>query len=159
MAGAMYRQVGFSLLELIAVLVVIGILAAVAAPRMDHGSGIREFGFAALVLSDLRIAQYRARADRCPVRVTVASSGFAIEQRTTLCSGAFNRDVARSGESGATLGGVPPEGMTLAATPAVFYFDPSGAAVGNVGGAAVDVVVAIGSRQIDVVGATGYAAF
>lgn len=155
----MCRQAGFSLLELIAVLVIIGILMTVAAPYMDHGNGIRELGFAERVLSDLRIAQHRARADQCPVRVTFSSTGFVVEQRATLCSGSFNRDVAGSGESGASLGAAPPEGMALASSPAVFYFDPSGAAVGSVGGSAVDVAITVGSRQVDIVGATGYAAF
>ncbi len=155
----MSRQAGLSLLELLAVLVIIGIVAAFAAPYMDHGDGIRELGFAERVLSDLRIAQRRAHADGCPVRVTVSASQFTVEQRNALCSGSFDRDVARSGEAGAWLGGAPPEGMALASSPATFYFDPSGAAVDSVGGSTVDVAITVGSRQIDIVGATGYAAF
>lgn len=154
----MSRQAGLSLLELLAVLVIVGIVAAVAAPYMDHGSGIRELGFAERVLSDLRIAQRRARVDRCPVRVSFSSTQFTVEQRSALCSGSFNRDVARSGEAGASLGGAPPEEMALAASPSTFYFDPSGAVLDSVGGSAVDVAITVGSRQIDIVGATGYAA-
>ena len=159
MIRAMPRQPGFSLLELVAVLLLVGILVAVAAPRLGADGGLRELGFAETLLGDLRLAQRRARADRCPVRVTISSSGYVVEQRAALCSGAFDRPVARTGEAGSSLAGAPPTGMTLAASPAVFYFEESGATVASLGGAAVDVAITTGARQIDVVGATGYAAF
>lgn len=150
---------GFSLIELVAVLVILGIAVAIAAPRMDGGSGIRELGFAAQLLSDLRFAQRRAEADGCEVRVAISSSAVDIEQRATLCAGPFNRAVAALDAAGATLGEAPPEGLSLAANPATFYYDSSGRVLDGVGGTPVDVTITVGARQIDVTGATGYARF
>ncbi len=142
-----------------AVLVVLGMLLAIAAPRLDTGRGVRELGFAEQVLADLRFAQRRADADRCEVRVAVSSTAVAISQRSALCSGPFNRPLAVIGAEGMSVGGSPPEGMSLSASPAVFYFDGAGRAVDSVGGAPVDVVITVGSRQIDLTGATGYATY
>ena len=94
--GAKDNNRGFSLVELIAVLVVLGILLVLAAPRMDGGSSVRELGFAGQLLADLRLAQRRAEADACDVRVTITPTSVAIFQRASLCSGAFNRPVAAS---------------------------------------------------------------
>lgn len=155
----MPRLSGFSLIELTAVLVVLGILLALAAPRLDADRGVRELGYAEQVLSDLRFAQRRADADRCAVRVAVSSAAITISQRAALCSGPFNRPVAAIGADGLSVGGSPPEGITLAASPAVFYFDATGRAVDSIGGTPVDVVITVGLRQIDLTGATGYASF
>lgn len=156
----MHRASGFSLIELTAVLVVLGILLAIAAPRLDSGRGVRELGFAEQVLDDLRFAQRRADADRCEVRVAVTSAAVTISQRSALCSGPFNRPVAAIGAEGLSVGGSPPpEGMTLSASPAVFYFDGAGRAVDSVGGAPVDVIITVGLRQIELTGATGYASY
>jgi MSHA pilin protein MshC len=150
---------GFSLLELVAVLLVLGILLAVAVPRLDDGRGLQELGYSEEVLSALRIAQRRAQADRCEVRMTFTAGGFAVDQRASLCSGPFNRPVAATAEANATLGAAAPSGMTLSAVPAVFWFDAEGRAVGSVGGAPVDVAIVVGLRQIQVAGTTGYASF
>ena len=155
----MRRASGFSLIELTAVLVVLGILLAIAAPRMDAGRGVRELGFAEQVLADLRFAQRRADADRCEVRVAVSSAAVTISQRSALCSGPFNRPVAEIGLAGTAVGGSPPEGLLLSASPAVFYFDGAGRAVDSVGGAPVDVTITVGLRQIELTGATGYASY
>lgn len=155
----MNRDAGFSLIELTAVLVVLGILLAIAAPRLDAGRGVRELGFAEQVLADLRFAQRRAEADRCEVRVAVTSGAVTIAQRSALCSGAFNRALAGIGADGTTPGGSPPEGLSLSASPSVFYFDGAGRVVDSVGGTPVDVVISVGLRQIDLTGATGYASY
>lgn len=150
---------GFSLVELIAILVVLGILLALAAPRMDGGRGVRELGFAGQLLSDLRLAQRRAEADACEVRVAITATSIAITQRASLCGGPFNRAVAASGEAGAVLGEPPPEGVSLAASPSVFYFDRAGRALDSAGGSPVDVAITVGARQLDITGATGYARY
>jgi MSHA pilin protein MshC len=155
----MPRASGFSLIELTAVLVVLGILLAIAAPRLDAGRGVRELGFAEQVLADLRFAQRRADADRCEVRVAVSSAEIMISQRSALCSGPFNRPVAAIGADGTSVGSSPPEGMSLSASPAVFYFDGAGRVVDSVGGTPVDVVITVGLRQIELTGATGYASY
>jgi MSHA pilin protein MshC len=155
----MNRASGFSLLELTAVLIVLGVLLVIAAPRLDAGRGVRELGFAEQVLSDLRFAQRRAEADRCEVRVAVTSGAVTIAQRSALCSGAFNRPLAGIGPDGTTPGGSPPEGLALSASPGVFYFDGAGRVVDSVGGTPVDVSITVGMRQIDLTGATGYASY
>jgi MSHA pilin protein MshC len=154
-----HRSEGFSLLELVAVMLVLGMLLAVAVPRLDDGRGLQELGYAEQVLTALRIAQRRAQADRCAVRVTFSASGFQVDQRASLCSGPFNRAVPIAAEAGAALGAAAPAGLPLSAVPGVFYFDADGAAVDSVGGAPVDVSIIVGLRQIQIVGTTGYASF
>lgn len=159
MAGVTIQQRGFSLIELIAVLVVFGILLALAASRMDGGRAVRELGFTEQLLSDLRLAQRRAEADGCEVRVVINPTSVSIMQRAALCSGPFNRAVAAHGAAGTTLGEPPPAGLSLVSSPSVFYFDAAGRALDSAGGAPVDVSVTVGARQLDITGATGYARF
>ncbi len=152
------RAAGFSLPELVAVLVVAGLLAAVAAARWDQGRGIDELGFQERVMTALRLAQRRAQADGCEVRITVAAAGFTLDQRATLCSGAFNRPLAGTDGAGSTLDSTTPAGLPLSATPATFYFDATGAVRTAPGGALTDVTLTVGSRSIQVTGATGHVA-
>lgn len=153
------RDRGFSLMELVAVLVVLGIVLAVAAPHMDGGRGLREMDYPQALLADIRFARQRAEADGCEVRVAISSSSVLIAQRAALCAGAFNRPVESLDAAGVSLGTAPPDGVSISASPAVFYFDASGRVLDSVGGSSVDVAITVGSRQIDIEGTTGYAAF
>ena len=159
MTGETNFNRGFSLVELITVIVVLGILLAVAAPRMDGGRGVRELGFTGQLLADLRLAQRRAEADACDVRVAITATSVVIMQRASLCSGAFTRPVAAPGEAGAALGASPPEGLAVSSTPAVFYFDAAGRALDSAGGSPADVSITVGARQLLITGATGYARY
>lgn len=147
---------GFSLLELVAVLVIAGTLTAFAAARWDGGRGIDEAGYAQRALSALRLAQRRALADGCEVRARITAAGLELDQRAASCAGAFTVPVAGTTGEGSTLDAAPPAGLALAATPSVFYFDAAGRVLASPGGAVSDVSITIGARQIDVTGATGH---
>ena len=138
-------------------LVIAGLLAATVAARFDQGSGIDALGFYERTHTALRLAQRRAQADGCEVRIVISSGGYQVNQRAALCSGAFNVPVAGTAGSGSTLDSAPPAGLALSSTPATFYFDAAGAVRSAPSGAYTDVTITIGQRQIQLVGATGHA--
>jgi MSHA pilin protein MshC len=151
------RSAGFTLPELIAVLVIAGLIAAFAASRLDSGSGIDELGFRERTMTALRLAQRRAQADGCDVRVTIATGGYQLAQRAALCSGAFSLSLAGTAGAGSTLDSTPPAGITLSSTPATFYYDAAGAVRSAPGGSYTNVTITVGSQTIQIVGTTGHA--
>lgn len=72
----MRRSPGFSLLEMVAVTVIVGILALIAAPRFSRFSAQQRLTAAAnRVLADLRLAQRHARFSSAPVTVDFVLAG------------------------------------------------------------------------------------
>ena len=144
---------------MIVILAIAGVLTALAFSRWSHGEAIEALGFHDQVVSALRLAQRRAIADECAVRVRVSAGSIEVAQRASLCSGAFNRDVAGSGGVGSTLNAEAPPGLAFASSPATFYFDALGSVRSSPGGAQTDVSIDVGPRTISLIGATGYAQF
>lgn len=72
------RQHGFTQVELIVTIVLIGILAAVAAPKLSGNSGISGPTFTEMARSTLRYAQKTAIASRRLVCVTISSSSLQL---------------------------------------------------------------------------------
>ncbi|HWA36930.1 MAG TPA: GspH/FimT family pseudopilin [Burkholderiales bacterium] len=141
----MSRARGFSLLELVVVIVIAAILAALAIPRFTDSES-RTGWYHEQVKAGIRYAQRQAVAQRRPVFVDVASS------QITLCYSLS----AGTCDAGARLqqlaSGQPyvleaPDGVTLAPT-GVFSFD----ALGQSGGYGL----AVGGRAITVNAGTGY---
>lgn len=120
-------QRGFSLVELIVVLVLIGIVAATVLPKMGQ-TGFDERGFRDRVVSGLRYAQKSAVAARrivCvsfigdTVQFSIAANFVDVNCATgSPLKGPDGADLTISGNGKAGFSG----------TPAAFQFDPAGRA-------------------------------
>jgi len=149
---------GFTVVELIAVIVVLGILSAIAVPRLTDRSVFQARGFEDEVFAALRHARALAVASGCEVQVSIAGNGYALNQQTGCDVGGFTLAVADPATQAAVYAGTAPAGITLSAVPANFVFTDRGEAFAA--GVLTNVVLSFGgntSRNITVFGTTGFA--
>jgi MSHA pilin protein MshC len=141
-------QIGVTLIELAVVMVITGILAAVAVPRMFDNRVFQERGYADEIASSLRYARRIAIASGCNVRLTVNAAGYAAVQPSTWCNTAGAWGVAVQSPDRRVLSSATPVGMVVGA--AVYEFQPTGELVNpvaplNVGAFSVTVNAATGA--------------
>ena len=150
-----HASAGFSLIELVVVIVLLGIVAAVAMPRLQGGSGFEERGFRDEVVAALRYAQKSAVAAR---RTVCANFSTGPAQVSFSVSNAYPAADCTSGSAligpSSTPLVVTAAGTTsFAALPAAIVFD----AAGRPGaGATINVAGLPASLAITVEAETGY---
>lgn len=141
------RQLGFTLIELIMVIILLGVLAVFAAPRIFNSDGFNARGFHDETLAFLRYAQKAAIAQRRTVCIAFsgdsASLSIASVAATTTC------DTGLRGPKGDSPGAITAKaGTSYSITPTNFKFDGLGQAVDGVG-------ALLGPQTIRVDGAAG----
>lgn len=147
---------GFTLTELVLVLVLVGILSAVGTARFARVRDFDERFFRDDALAALRFSQKLAVASGCPVQLEIAGGVYSVTQRASCTTGAFNAPVPHPGTGGAVYSGTAPSGITFSSSVTPLVFDRLGRATTS-GGAVTDAVVSVGSTTIQVEGETGFA--
>ncbi len=137
-------QRGFTLVELITVMVIIGILAVAALPRFFDRSTYDSRAFYDQLIATLRYAQKAAIAQHRFVCVTFGASITLSQGTTTACAGG-----GLAGPGGQTPITVP-NGVTLSGGSS-FYFDALGVPSG-----ARSITVSPYATAITVEAGTGY---
>ena len=141
------RERGFTLIELIMVMVMLGVLAVFAAPRIFNSDDFYARGFHDETLGLLRYAQKTAVAQRRTVCVNLNPTGvtlhiFASNPATGTCASAMTLNPPNT----------PRAGTGLVGTPSAFQFTPLGSTDQSV---AVAIAIA-NSTGITVEAETGY---
>jgi MSHA pilin protein MshC len=159
---------GFTLVELVVTLVIIGALAAASAPLFFSTQDFQRSGFRNEALAGIRYAQKLAVGSGCGVQVAVAANTITLTTAAAAgaCfSGPFNQPALNPSNpvAGVSFSSAPPNGSGIAVTSTLspFLFCPLGdvSSSGNCDPnyAHVDVTVSItGQPNIFIVGATGY---
>ena len=89
-----YHNAGFSLVELITVILLLGILAVVALGRLTDQNLIAARGFFDDTVSAVRFAQKLAISTGCDVRVITTASSYQLRRSSTCVANDFTTPVA-----------------------------------------------------------------
>ncbi len=141
---------GFTLVELVTVMVILSIMAAVAIPRFFETHAYKSREFYEEVINAARYSQKLAVASGCAVQLSVSGSGFSLHQRQNCKSGNYNREVTHPADHGAFTAATP-SGVSLSSTAAAIVFDGLGRA--TPGG----TTISVDSRSFTLIGESGYA--
>lgn len=156
---ARHPATGFTLVELIAVLVLIGLLAAIAAPRFFASSSFDARGYYEALSSAARYGRQLAVTRLCPVRLEVTATGFSLSQPdpgsgfpAACTSPSFSQAVDAPG-GGGPFQAAAPAGVSMAGDlPLTVDFTAQGGTT-----LSADATVIIGGRSLIIRARSGYA--
>ena len=124
-SGSPASNAGFTVIELVFVIVIIGVLGAIAGPRFFNNSAFSERAYYDELANAVRYAQKVAVASGCRVRVNLAATTYDLSQQTALGGHCDSADITFPVPvllaNGQTASGVAPSGVTAAPAVIIIY--------------------------------------
>ena len=136
---------GFTLIELCSVLVIAGVLAAIAGPKFLDTPAFNQRGYTDELAAAIRTSEATATASGCDVQLTIApGTGYDAELPAVGagCSGAFTVPVPRI--DGTALTGTPPSNADVSGG-VTLVFGPQGSIVSPLPIANPTTITVVGS--------------
>lgn len=147
-------SLGYTLIELVLVIVIAGILASVAGPHFFDQSVFTQRGYADELAAALRAAQKAAVATDCPAQVTITASSYVVNQQAASGNTCNTTDTTWStavfNQGGQAVQDTAPNGVTASPTGA-WVFNGSGAL-----SSAPATTLAVGPHSITIDATTGF---
>lgn len=147
-------QHGFTLVELIAVIVIIGIVGAMALPRFTASRPFSERAYYEELAAALRYSRAAAVSTGCPVRFVLNAGSYGASQQSSLngrcdpADSSWSQSLAVS--DGSPVSGSAPISVT-ATPPATIVFNPLGAT-----GLGSNQAINVGNFSLTIHAVSGY---
>lgn len=153
------RQGGFTMVELIVVVVLLGIVAIMALPKLGDMNDYRALSFRDRLAAELRYAQKTATSHRRVVCIKFISASMTMTLSVATASGSGMACTALlplpDGSSGVTSPNVG--SVTLVGMPAVTYVQPDGRFTRDLAGTTnASLSLSVNGLPLSVEGSTGY---
>ncbi|OUR64713.1 hypothetical protein A9Q79_05275 [Methylophaga sp. 42_25_T18] len=141
---------GFTLVELVMVIVLLGIISAIALPRFFNRSGFEDHALFTDTLNAVRYSQKLAVASGCATQIAISANSYAVLRENTCGSGSFSSALAAHHPTTGEAGYTGSQGnVSLTAINSTTTFNA-------LGQADADNTITVGSRQISIIAATGF---
>ena len=145
---------GYTIVEVLLVVVILGILGTVAGPRFFDNDAFDERAYYDELVSALRYAQKTAIASGCAVRVDVGVTSYALTQQSAAAGHCDVSDatfpVPVRLPTGESMNGAAPAGITTAPT-TTFTYSPLGRT--SLG---VNQALTVGGRTLTIQAESGF---
>ena len=150
------KLTAYTMIELVVVIVITGILAAVGIPKFFKADPYEQMAFYNEALGTIRYAQKMAIGMGCEVQVSHTSNSISLNIRSSCTTGAFTQAVQDPITKTSGYTKTAPNGVSISSSGFPIYFDRLGRSR-NSGGNVANTSMQVGTKSITIIGETGYA--